>query len=274
LVTVTHGCHQVQDRVTTRSADVHLIFGTSVTVATLTRQRRVCVRQRLSSEPDRYRGRRRVPTPPRSRYAAVVTTAFVGAGVVALGAGALPDAKAVSPSALADLEQAAATSEERNDRATDADRSSRADERGNGLTSTLAAAPEVWQLPLDDYSFTAPYGMRWNKLHAGVDLAAPEGTPYTAVSAGTVTQAGWFGGYGYCVIVQHADGTESIYGHSSKVLVSVGQEVQAGDQLGLVGFTGHTYGTHLHLELHVNGKPIDPIPFLRDKGVDIQLQLG
>ena len=65
------------------------------------------MRQRLSSEPDRYRGRRRVPTPPRSRYAAVVTSAFVGAGVVAMGAGAaLPDAKAVDPNALADLDSA------------------------------------------------------------------------------------------------------------------------------------------------------------------------
>ena len=68
------------------------------------------MRQRLSSEPDRYRGRRRVPTPPRSRYAAVVTSAFVGAGVVALGATMLPDAKAVDQEALADLQAGAATS--------------------------------------------------------------------------------------------------------------------------------------------------------------------
>jgi murein DD-endopeptidase MepM/ murein hydrolase activator NlpD len=228
------------------------------------------VRQRLSSEPDRYRGRRRVPTPPRSRYAAVVTTAFVGAGVVALGAGALPDAKAVSPSTLADLERSAATSEERSDRATEAERSSRDDDRG-GLESTLAAAPDVWRLPMDDYSFNSPYGMRWDKLHAGVDLAAPEGTPYHAVHGGTVTKAGWFGGYGICVIVQHPDGTESIYASSSKVLVSVGQEVEAGDPLGLVGMTGHSYGTHLHLELHVNGKPTDPIPYLKDRKVDLEV---
>ncbi|MEQ4302873.1 M23 family metallopeptidase [Plantactinospora sp. B6F1] len=232
------------------------------------------MRQRLSSEPDRYRGRRRVPTPPRSRYAAVVTTAFVGAGVVALGAGALPDAKAVSPSALADLEKAAATSEDLSARAADAQQppASRSDQ-GDGLASTLAAAPDVWLLPLENYSFTSPYGMKWNKLHAGIDLAAPEGTPFNAVHAGTVTKAGWFGGYGYCVIVQHADGTESIYGHSSKLLVSEGQEVKAGDQLGLVGNTGHAYGSHLHLELHVNGKPTDPIPYLRDRKVDIQLKV-
>ncbi|MBE1485018.1 murein DD-endopeptidase MepM/ murein hydrolase activator NlpD [Plantactinospora soyae] len=184
----------------------------------------------------------------------------------------MPDAKAVSPSALADLENAAATSADRSDRTTDAQRPSRDNDR-SGLASTLAAAPDVWRLPLDDYSFTSPYGVRWNKLHAGVDLAAPEGTPYKAVHSGTVTKAGWFGGYGLCVIVQHADGTESIYGHSSQVMVQEGQEVKAGDQLGLVGFTGHSYGPHLHLELHVNGKPTDPIPYLRDRKVDLQLQV-
>lgn len=229
------------------------------------------MRQRLSSEPDRYRGRRRVPTPPRSRYAVVVTTAFVGAGVVALGASALPDAKTVTPSALAELENAAATSEDVAARAADAERASR-DQRA-GLDSSLAEAPDVWLLPLRDYNFTSPYGLRWNKLHAGIDLAAPEGTPYQAVHAGKVIKAGWYGGYGYCVIVAHPDGTESIYGHSSKLLVQEGQEVKAGDELGLVGNTGHSYGSHLHLELHVNGEPKDPIPYLREKGVDIKLQV-
>jgi murein DD-endopeptidase MepM/ murein hydrolase activator NlpD len=232
----------------------------------------MCVRQRLSSEPDRYRGRRRVPTPPRSRYAVVVTTAFVGAGVVALGAQAMPDAKAVSPSALAaDLESAAATSQDAAARAADADRASRDTQRAD-LASTMETAPDVWVLPLRGYTFTAPYGMRWGKLHAGIDLAAAEGTPYRAIHAGKVTKAGWYGGYGYCVIIQHSDGTESIYGHSSKLTVKEGQQVKAGDELGLVGNTGHSYGPHLHLEVHVDGEPKDPIPWLRGKGVDIKLE--
>lgn len=232
------------------------------------------MRQRLSSEPDRYRGRRRVPTPPRSRYAAVVTTAFVGAGVVALGAGAaLPDAKTVSPSALADLENAAATSTDGSARAQDAARASRDTERAGLATSMTQAAPDVWLLPLKGYTFTSPYGMRWGKLHGGIDLAAPEGTPYRAIHAGTVTLAGWNGGYGYCVIVRHEDGTESVYGHSSRINVKVGQKVKAGDELGAVGNTGHSYGAHLHLEVHVNGQAKDPIPWLRAKGVDIKLQI-
>ncbi|MEV4757375.1 M23 family metallopeptidase [Micromonospora sp. NPDC049559] len=230
------------------------------------------MRQRLSSEPDRYRGRRRVPTPPRSRYAVVVTTAFVGAGVVALGAQAMPDAKTVSPSALAaDLQNASATSQDVADRAADADRASRDTDRG-ALESTLANTEDTWFLPLRGYTFTAPYGLRWGKFHAGVDLAATEGTPYRAIHDGTVEKAGWYGGYGNCVIIRHTDGTESIYGHSSRLLVKEGQQVKAGDTIGLVGSTGHSYGSHLHLEIHVKGEPTDPIPWLRNKGVDIQME--
>ncbi|MFR9780500.1 M23 family metallopeptidase [Micromonospora sp. MS34] len=227
------------------------------------------MRQRLSSEPDRYRGRRRVPTPPRSRYAAVVTTAFVGAGIVALGANALPDAKSVSPSVLDELKQASITSQDAAARADSADRATR-DSRTESKAST---EQDVWLLPLHGYDFNSPYGMRWGKLHTGIDLVAPEGTPYVAVHDGTVTKAGWFGGYGYAVIVQHPDGSEAVYGHSSAVSVKEGQQVKAGDQLGLVGNTGHSYGSHLHLEIHVNGEPRDPVPWLADRGVDIKLQV-
>ncbi|MEU2611626.1 M23 family metallopeptidase [Micromonospora sp. NPDC007271] len=227
------------------------------------------MRQRLSSEPDRYRGRRRVPTPPRSRYAAVVTTAFVGAGIVALGANAFPDAKSVSPSVLDELRQASITSQDIAARADTADRASR-----DSRADTKAAAKEdVWRLPLVGYDFKYPYGMRWGKLHSGIDLVAPEGTPYVAIHDGTVTKAGWFGGYGYTVIVEHPDGSEAIYGHSSEVNVKQGQQVKAGDQLGLVGNTGHSYGAHLHLEIHVKGQPLDPVPWLEERGVDITLQI-
>lgn len=229
------------------------------------------MRQRLSSEPDRYRGRRRVPTPPRSRYAAVVTTAFVGAGIVALGAGAgLSDAKTVNPEALPDLDSAAATQLAERDAA--AERSSRDTDR-NGLATTVnQSAPDVWLLPLHDYRFTSPYGVRWSKLHAGVDLAAPEGTPFSASHSGTVKLASWYGGYGNAIIIEHGDGTESVYGHASKLLVRVGQKVKAGDVIGLVGNTGHSFGAHLHFEVHVNGDAKDPVPYLRARGMDIQLE--
>jgi murein DD-endopeptidase MepM/ murein hydrolase activator NlpD len=233
------------------------------------------VRQRLSSEPDRYRGRRRVPTPPRSRYAVVGLSAFVGAGVVALGAASnLPDAKAVNPTVLQNLENASVTSKALADRSADSKRASRGEDRtAAAKVNPDQAAQDVWLLPLDDYTFTSPYGIRWGKLHAGIDLAAPEGTPYKAVHAGIVTAAGYNGGYGYSITVKQANGVEVIYAHSRRLLVKAGDKVTAGQVIGEVGNTGASYGTHLHVEVHVNGAPTDPIPFLRDRGVDVKLQV-
>lgn len=232
------------------------------------------MRQRLSSERDRYRGRRRVPTPPRSRYAVVGLSAFVGAGVVALGAASnLPDAKAVNPKILASLADPS-TTKALAERDAGADRASRGENRAAAAkTDPKKAVPDVWLLPLDDYTFTSPYGVRWGKLHAGVDLAAPEGTPYKAVHAGTVTAAGYNGGYGYSITVRQANGVEVIYAHSRRLMVKAGDKVAAGQVIGEVGNTGYSYGTHLHLEVHQDGAPTDPIPFLRDRGVDIKLQV-
>jgi murein DD-endopeptidase MepM/ murein hydrolase activator NlpD len=204
----------------------------------------------------------------------VVTTAFVGAGIVAGAASAaMPDAKQVDPAALKNLGVDSKTATELAARADAAERASRDNSRDeSGLTTSLnQERPDAWVLPLEDYRFTSPYGMRWGRLHAGVDLAAPEGTPYKAVHAGTVKLAKWFGGYGNAIIIDHGDGVETIYGHSSKLLVKVGQKVNAGDVIGLVGNTGHSFGSHVHLEVHVDGTPRDPIPWLRAHGVDIQL---
>ncbi|MFI7598569.1 M23 family metallopeptidase [Actinoplanes sp. NPDC049681] len=234
------------------------------------------MRQRLSSEPDRYRGRRRVPTPPRSRYAAVVTSAFVGAGVVALGAAAqLPDAKAVNPKVLQNLEEASVAQDALADRSADSgDRASRGEERGTTTqVSEEEAAAQAWLLPLDDYEFTSGYGVRFGQLHSGIDLAAPEGTPYKAIHAGTVVSAGYDGGYGYAITIKHDDGTQIIYAHSRRLLVQAGDQVKAGQVIGEVGNTGHSYGTHLHVGVYVNGSPTDPIVFLRAHGVDIKLKI-
>jgi len=208
----------------------------------------------------------------------VVTSAFVGAGVVALGAASnLPDAKAVSPNILKGLESAHVASDALTNRAAGADHAaSRSEDRSTVSKTKVSAdqaAADVWLLPLDDYTFTSPYGVRWGKLHAGIDLADPEGTPYKSIHSGTVTQAGYMGGYGYAITVRNTDGTEVIYAHSRRLLVSVGNVVKAGQILGEVGNTGASYGTHLHLEIHVNGQPTDPVPFLRERGVDIQLQV-
>ena len=218
--------------------------------------------------PGRYRGRRRVPVPPRGRYAAVVTTAMVGAGVVALGAGAaMPDAK-LAPDQLSALGSVDTTLLQ--ERAEAVERASRANgERGGLATSTTQQAPDLWLLPMHDYTFSSPYGWRWNRMHNGIDLAAPQGTPIFAVHAGTVTLARWNGGYGYAVIIDHGDGVQTLYGHNSELLVTEGQEVSAGERIALAGNTGYSFGAHLHFEIHVNGVPQDPVPWLQEQGVDV-----
>jgi murein DD-endopeptidase MepM/ murein hydrolase activator NlpD len=232
------------------------------------------VRQRLSSEPDRYRGRRRVPTPPRSRYAVVGAAAFVGAGVVALGAASnLPNPKDVNSTVLQGLKESSVSADALAAREAD-DAASRSNQRGSKAKPQTEdeIAAQAWLLPLDEFTFTSGYGVRWGKLHAGIDLAAPEGTPYKSIHAGEVTQAGYYGGYGYAITVRQTDGTEIIYGHSRRLLVKKGDKVKAGQVIGEVGNSGASYGTHLHVEIHVAGKPLDPIPLLREHGVDIKLK--
>jgi murein DD-endopeptidase MepM/ murein hydrolase activator NlpD len=233
------------------------------------------VRQRLSSEPDRYRGRRRVPTPPRSRYAVVGAAAFVGAGVVALGAGNLPDAKALDPSVIKNLDRASLTSEDLANREADSDRANRGEDRGAATTKLTEeeALADAWLLPIDEFDFTSAYGVRFGQLHAGIDLATAEGTPYKAIHAGKVTAAGHNGGYGFAITIEQSDGTEIIYAHSRRLLVQVGDTVKAGQVIGLVGNTGYSYGPHLHVEIHVNGEPTDPVPLLRAHGVDVKLKM-
>ncbi len=217
--------------------------------------------------PPRYRGRRRVAAAPRSRYAAVFTSAVVGAGVVALGAGNLmPDAK-LAPDNLSAFGSRTDVFDERSEAAERASRAMR--ERGGLATSITQEAPDVWLLPLRNYTLSSFYGWRWERMHEGVDLAAPHGTPIQAVHAGTVVLSRWYSGYGYCVIIDHGDGVETLYAHASQLLVYEGQEVSAGDIIALVGNTGYSFGAHLHFETHVNGVPQDPIPWMKERGVDL-----
>lgn len=200
-------------------------------------------------------------------------SAFVGAGVVALGAHQLPDAKAVNPTVLANLENASAASSSIADRDNAAAPASRGEDRSAAKTDTTTEANpnDVWLLPLDNYEFTAPFGVRFGKLHAGIDLAAAEGTPFKSIHSGVVTAAGYNGGYGNAITVKNPDGTETVYAHARRLLVKTGDTVKAGQVIGEVGMTGYSYGSHLHLEIHVGGTPCDPIPFLRAHGVDIKL---
>jgi len=224
----------------------------------------------VSSREDtgRYRGRRRAPTPPRARYVAVVTTAFVGASAVALGtAHAMPDVKA-EPAALS-LDASNPAADGARQPGTD-----RAD-RGTGRTTTAPLAaeqaiPELWMMPLKSYVIGNAFGNHWDSLHPGVDLIVPGGTPYYAAHAGTVKLARYNGGYGYCVMLDLGNGVSLVYGHSAKLYVHEGQQVQAGDMIGLVGDTGFSYGAQLHFEVRVNDRSVEPTAYLLQYGVDLQ----
>jgi murein DD-endopeptidase MepM/ murein hydrolase activator NlpD len=108
----------------------------------------------------------------------------------------------------------------------------------------------------------SPFGQRWGRLHAGVDIAVPAGTPIHSAQAGRVVIAGWTGGYGNYVCVQHTAALTSCYAHLSRYLTRAGEVVRQGDALGLVGCTGHCFGDHLHFETWVRRRPVDPMAFL------------
>ena len=101
-----------------------------------------------------------------------------------------------------------------------------------------------------------------NRFHSGIDLAAPYGTLVKAADGGQVVQAGYFGGYGYSVMLYHGGGFATWYAHLSSINVSMGQFVQRGQVIGLVGSTGWTTGPHLHFEVRINGVPQDPRAYL------------
>lgn len=111
-------------------------------------------------------------------------------------------------------------------------------------------------------TFTSPFGMRWGRLHAGIDLAAPTGTPIRAADSGRVAIAGAMGGYGNYTCIQHTGSLSTCYAHQSRIGVSVGQGVRQGQFIGAVGNTGHSTGAHLHFEVRINGSPVDPMGYL------------
>ena len=106
------------------------------------------------------------------------------------------------------------------------------------------------------------FGMRWGRMHEGIDIACPYGAPVHAAAGGTVIYAGWMQGYGNLVVLDHGNGISTAYAHASAILVSVGQTVSQGDEVSLVGATGHATGPHLHFEVRVNGEPVDPMGYL------------
>jgi murein DD-endopeptidase MepM/ murein hydrolase activator NlpD len=111
---------------------------------------------------------------------------------------------------------------------------------------------------------TSGYGWRWGRMHRGIDIAAPVGTPVLAAAPGVIVSSGWnSGGYGNLVEIRHADGSLTLYAHNNRVLVQAGQMVDQGQQIAEMGSTGFSTGPHLHFEVHPAGKgAANPIAFL------------
>ena len=113
---------------------------------------------------------------------------------------------------------------------------------------------------------SSEFGRRWGRLHAGIDIAVPVGRPVRSVLPGTVEAAGRDGGYGSRVVVRHEGGVRTVYAHLDAVRVRRGP-VAAGTVIGRSGNTGHSTGPHLHFEVRVTDRPVDPRPWLRRRGV-------
>ncbi|MGA9760825.1 MAG: peptidoglycan DD-metalloendopeptidase family protein [Gaiellaceae bacterium] len=130
---------------------------------------------------------------------------------------------------------------------------------GSHSSATPSAAGLIW--PVQGV-LTSPFGMRWGRMHEGIDIGAPQGTPIYAAAGGTVNYAGWEGGYGNLTLIDHGNGLATAYGHQSQFAVSNGQTVSQGQLIGYVGSTGHSTGPHVHFEVRVNGVPNDPLRYL------------
>ena len=128
-----------------------------------------------------------------------------------------------------------------------------------GPTGSPSAAGFIW--PVHGV-LTSTFGWRWGRMHEGIDLAVASGTPVVAAASGNVIVAGWMGGYGNLVVIDHGNGIATAYGHNTSVAVSYGQSVAQGQLISYSGSTGHSTGPHVHFEVRVNGSPVDPLGYL------------
>jgi murein DD-endopeptidase MepM/ murein hydrolase activator NlpD len=133
-------------------------------------------------------------------------------------------------------------------------------------SARLSATPSI--MPTQGWLSSAFSSMRSHPIlhvarpHEGIDVTAPMGTPIEAPAAGVVRDAGWEAGYGNTIVIDHGFGTVTKFAHASKILVREGQQVSRGQRIALVGNTGLATGPHLHYEVHVNGRPVDPLRYV------------
>lgn len=132
-------------------------------------------------------------------------------------------------------------------------------QRSGGTSSTPSSAGLIWPV---SGPITSPFGWRWGRMHQGIDIGVPYGTPIHAAAAGTVIYCGWEEGYGNFVVLDNGGNLATAYGHQSRIAVTCGQQVAQGDVIGYVGCTGHCTGPHLHFEVRIDGNPVDPLGYL------------
>lgn len=232
-------------------------------------------------------GRHRAPTPP---YRMKTTFAVMTALMVTVLAGSEQAHQTEEP-AMASAPSGAVTERDLSVEATIASERitlrtiERAERSGRlakvesqakaALIVKRAPRPPSWVKPLDSYKLTSCYAPRWGTFHYGIDMSARSGTPIHSVGAGVVVQAGWrWSGYGLTIVVDHGGGWLTLYAHTSRALVKVGQQVAPGQNIALVGSTGFSTGPHLHFSVvrgALKGWPlgwVNPGPWLRDRGVE------
>ena len=124
--------------------------------------------------------------------------------------------------------------------------------------STPSASGLIWPV---SGPVVSPFGWRWGRMHEGIDIAVGYGTPIAAAAPGVVIYAGWMGGYGNLIIIDHGGGLATAYAHQSSFAVG-GGAVSQGQTIGYVGCTGHCFGPHVHFEVRINGSPVDPLGYL------------
>jgi murein DD-endopeptidase MepM/ murein hydrolase activator NlpD len=128
-----------------------------------------------------------------------------------------------------------------------------------GAPATPSSAGLIWPV---SGPVTSPFGMRWGRLHPGIDIGVPSGTPIHAAAAGTVIYCGWEQGYGNFVVLDNGGNLATAYAHQTSIAVTCGQHVDQGEVVGYSGCTGTCYGPHLHFEVRINGAPVDPMGYL------------
>jgi murein DD-endopeptidase MepM/ murein hydrolase activator NlpD len=243
----------------------------------------------LVAVPPRRHGmprRRRTSSPQLRRRPAMLLAALLVGGVAAsvLGFSGLPTA-AAQPTSVIEAQRALMGSDDGvldvmpKASITVAEAQARLQEMRASRTQRAAAAEAAREaarpktvLPIHGARYTSCFCARWGTFHYGIDLAAPMHTPEYAAADGVVLRAGPASGFGLAVYILHENGDVTVYGHMDEILVDVGQYVDAGDEIALLGNRGQSTGPHLHFEVHrggEDGERIDPVKWLNDRGVQV-----